>query len=47
MDVGYVVLLLLGLVHCATALLLYSRVKREESGADEAPQVSSEEPGAP
>jgi hypothetical protein len=47
MDVGYVVLLLLCLVYCGTAIFLYARAKQREPGVGEVPQASSEEPEAP
>ena len=47
MDVGYVVLLLMCLVYCATAIFLYARAKQREPGVDEGQQASSEEPEAP
>jgi hypothetical protein len=47
MDMGYVILLLLVLVYCATAAYLYLRAKQEAPGEDEAPEVLPEEPEAP
>ena len=47
MDMGYVIILLLVLVYCSTAIFLYLRARQEEPGSQEAPEVPPEEPEAP
>jgi len=47
MDIGYVILLLLALVHGATAAFLYFRVRQEPTVPEEAQEMSPEEPEDP
>ena len=47
MDIGYVILLLLVLVHGATAAFLYLRARQEPAVPDEAQEMPPEEPEVP
>jgi hypothetical protein len=47
MDIGYVILLLLVLVHGATAAFLYWRAQQEPTVPEEAQAMPPEEPEAP
>jgi len=47
MDIGYVILLLLVLVHGATAAFLYWRAQQEPTVPEEAQEMPPEEPEAP
>ena len=47
MDIGYVIILLLVLVHGATAAFLYLRARQEPSVPEEAQEKPPEEPEDP
>ena len=48
MDIGYVILLLLVLVHGATAVFLYFRARQQEPTVpEEAQEMPQEEPEGP
>jgi hypothetical protein len=47
MDMGYVILLLLGLVYCATAIFLYLRARQDKPRSEVTPEAPPAEPEAP
>ena len=46
MDIGYLILLLLVLVHVATAVFLYLRARQERPGLEDAQAMPREAPEA-
>lgn len=47
MDKGYVIILLLVLVYCSTAIILYLRAHHQEPGLQEPQESPPEKPEAP